>query len=146
AFSQEGKNYWVLKVSPVRVKDLLTAKFLVAYLPALVLGWLFLIPISIIQGMTPVSVLYSLLVTAMCLAGMCGILVGFGAAGANLNWEDPRRMNAGGLGCLGMILTALFVPIGFGLFILPLWIVSLFQMPEIYGYLAGLVLGASVSA
>lgn len=38
-FSQEGKNYWMLKVSPVRVGHLLMAKFLVAYLPALGLGF-----------------------------------------------------------------------------------------------------------
>src|SRR5512140_130534 len=31
-FSQEGRNYWMLKVSPVRVWHLLGSKFLVAYL------------------------------------------------------------------------------------------------------------------
>ena len=40
-FSHEGKNYWMLKVSPVRTVHLLTAKFLVAYLPALGLGLVF---------------------------------------------------------------------------------------------------------
>ena len=146
AFSQEGKNYWILKVSPLRAADLLAAKFLAAYLPALVLGWVFLIPISILQGMTLSAFLYSLLVTAMCLAGMGGILVAFGAAGANFTWEDPRRMNSGKNGCLGMILTTVFIPIAFGLFIGPLWLVAAFQLPEVYGYLAGLVLGVSVSA
>ena len=145
AFSLEGKNYWMLKVSPVRVWDLLTAKFLMAYLPALVLGWLFLVPISIIQGLSPLGFLYSLVVTAMCLAGMAGMLVGFGAAGANLNWEDPRRMNAGKIGCLGMILTFICAPLNFGLFIAPVLLAAAFQLPELYGYLAGLVLGVGMS-
>ena len=145
AFSIEGKNYWMLKVSPVSVRDLLTAKFLMAYLPALALGWLFLIPISILQGLPPLGFLYSLVVTAMCLAGMAGILVSFGAAGANFNWEDPRRMNSGRMGCLGMILTFLFAPITFGLFIAPLWFAAAFQLPDYSGYLVGLILGVGVS-
>lgn len=144
AFSHEGKNYWMLKVSPLRAQDLLTAKFLVAYLPALVLGWLFLIPISILRGMTMTAFLYSLLVTGMCLAGMSGMLVGFGAAGANLTWEDPRRMNSGPLGCVGMILTALFTPLAFGLFVGPLWVAAALQWPDYLGFLAGGLLGTGV--
>jgi hypothetical protein len=80
----------------------------------------------------------------MCLAGMNGILLGFGSAGANFEWEDPRKMNSGNMGCLGSILASLFLPLSFGLFIGPLWIVSAFQFPMIYGYLAGLILGISI--
>src|SRR6266498_388133 len=40
-FSHEGRNYWMLKVSPVGVWHLLASKFLVAYLPALGLGFIF---------------------------------------------------------------------------------------------------------
>jgi len=39
--SMEGKNYWLLKVSPLRVEDLLLAKFLMAYLPSIALGAVF---------------------------------------------------------------------------------------------------------
>jgi len=146
AFSQEGKNYWILKASPVRVADLLVAKFLVAYLPALALGSFFLTAISLLQGVPPLGYLYSLLITVVCLAGMSGILVGFGAAGANLTWDDPRKMNAGSLGCLGTFLTALFVPVSVGFFLGPLALTALFQLPEFYGYLSGIVFGVSVSA
>src|SRR6185436_1333774 len=48
-FSQEGRNYWMLKASPVRVWHLLASKFLVAYLPARSLGLVFLTIISIVQ-------------------------------------------------------------------------------------------------
>ncbi len=144
-FSQEGRNYWMLKASPVRVGHLLAAKFLVAYLPALALGWFFLIGISILQGIPLAGFLYSLLAVAMCLAGMTGILLAFGAAGANFNWEDPRKMNAGNMGCLGALLTVLFVPLAFGFFIGPLWLVAAFNLPQFYGYLAGFMLGVGVS-
>jgi hypothetical protein len=140
-FSQEGKNYWVLKASPVRTGQLLAAKFLVAYLPALSLGLIFLIVISIIQGFSTVQFLYSLIALIMCQAGTTGILLAFGVAGANFTWDDPRRMNSGGLGCLGQILTMLYLPISFGLFIVPLGLANALGFPIIYGYLFGLFIG-----
>ena len=145
-FSQEGRNYWVLKVSPVRTSQLLAAKFLVAYIPALALGLIFLIVISIVQGFSAVEFLYSLVVLIMCQAGTAGILLSFGVAGANFNWEDPRRMNAGSMGCLGQILTMLYLPVSFGLFIVPLGFAGFFGVPILYGYLFGLLIGVPITA
>ena len=144
-FSAEGKNYWLLKTAPIRARQLLTAKFLVAYLPALVLSILFLLGYSLLQHTAFFTVLYSLLALAMCLAGMAGLLVAFGAAGANFTWEDPRRMNAGNLGCVGSILAALFIPINLALFFAPLVIASALHLPEIYGFLMGSLLGVGAS-
>ena len=141
AFSQEGKNYWMLKVSPVRVWHLMAAKFVVAYLPALVLGSIFMTGVSVIQRLPIGSYLYSMVVTAFCLIGMAGVMVAFGAAGANLTWDDPRKMNAGWLGCFGMIVMVLLTAISFTLFVGPLWLVAFLELPEIYGYLGGLLLG-----
>jgi hypothetical protein len=144
AFSSEGKNYWILKASPVRAGHMLIAKFLIAYLPALSLGVIFMVAVSILQKASPAVFLYGLLATAMCQAGMTGILLAFGVMGANLNWTDPRKMNAGGIGCLGQILTALFLPISFSIFIGPLLLVSIFNWPQAYGYLIGLIAGIAV--
>jgi ABC-2 type transport system permease protein len=145
AFSSEGKNYWVLKSSPVSARHLLSAKFLVAYLPTLALGVIFMVAVSILQKASLVIFLYGLLATAMCQAGMNGILLAFGVAGANFNWTDPRRMNAGVIGCLGQFLTSLFLPISFGMFIGPLLLVSIFNWPQVYGYLVGFIAGVAVS-
>jgi hypothetical protein len=145
-FSQEGKNYWVLKASPVRTGQLLAAKFLVAYLPALSLGLIFLIVISILQGFSTVQFLYSLIALIMCQAGTTGILLAFGVVGANFTWDDPRRMNSGGLGCLGQILTMLYLPISFGLFIVPLGLAKALGFPIVYGYLFGLLIGVVTTA
>ncbi|MDP2995167.1 MAG: hypothetical protein Q8N46_08625, partial [Anaerolineales bacterium] len=145
AFSSEGRNYWMLKAAPVRASHLLTAKFLVAYLPTLALGLFFLAGISIVQKIPLAGFLYSLVAVAMCLAGLNGILLAFGALGANFKWEDPRKMSAGNLGCLGQFLTMLTLPLAFGLFIGPLWLVSAFNWPQVYGYLAGFILGVGVT-
>jgi hypothetical protein len=145
-FSQEGKNYWMLKVSPVRTSHLLAAKFIVSYLPPLGLGLVFLTVISIAQKLTLLEFAYSLIAIIMCLAGSAGILLSFGALGANFTWSDPRRMNAGGMGCLGQIATMLYLPISFGLFILPIGLTGFFNIPILYGYLAGLIVGSGVTA
>ncbi len=145
-FSQEGKNYWVLKVAPVRTAHLLTAKFLVAYLPSLGMGLVFLFAIAVLQKLPAVAFLYSLVAIVLCLAGMTGILLAFGVAGANFTWDDPRKMNAGGMGCLGQALTMLFLPVSFGLFIVPIGLVEFLHLPLGYGYLAGLLIGGGVAA
>ncbi len=144
-FSQEGKNYWILKVSPVRSSQLLAAKFLVAYLPTVALGSIFLVGIAIVQRMSILDFGYGLIAMLLCQAGMAGILLAFGAAGANFTWDDPRKINAGGIGCVGQIVTMLFLPISFLLFIAPLGLVSFFHLPLVYGYLGGLLIGGSVS-
>ncbi len=146
AFSHEGKNYWMLKASPVRASYLLMAKFLVAYLPTLGLGIIFLSVISILQKLSFVEFLYGLVAIVMCLAGMAGILLAFGVAGANFTWDDPRKMNAGTMGCLGQVLTMLYLPISFGLFIAPLGIAQFLELPMIYGYLTGLIVGTGITA
>ena len=146
AFSSEGKNYWMLKASPVRAAHLLTAKFLMAYLPTLALGALFMLAVSILQKASLAIFLYGLLATAMCLAGMSGLLLAFGVAGANFTWTDPRRMNAGVTGCLGQALAALFLPVAFGFFIVPLLLVTVLNWPQVYGSLAGAAAGIAICA
>lgn len=145
-FSQEGRNYWMLKVAPIHVWQLLGSKFLVAYLPSLGLGILFLTIITIVQGLSLLQFIYSFLAIVMCLAGMAGILLAFGVAGANFNWDDPRKMNSGAMGCFGQIVTIMYLPISFGLFVAPLGLVQLLEMPLLYGYLAGLILGCTFAA
>ena len=145
-FSHEGRNYWMLKVSPIRVWHLLASKFLVAYLPTLGLGFLFLAVISILEGLSVLQFVYSLIAIILCLAGMTGILLSFGVAGANFTWEDPRRMNSGMMGCFGQILTILYLPLSFGLFVAPLGLAQFLEYPLGYGYLAGLILGSAFAA
>jgi ABC-2 type transport system permease protein len=144
-FSHEGKNYWILKAAPVRSTHLLAAKFLVAYLPAVALSLFFLVGISIIQKLSPFELLYSLVAVLLCLAGITGILLAFGVAGANFQWDDPRKIGGGAMGCLGQFLTMLYLPISFGLFIAPPALSGLFNLPVAYGYLAGLLIGSAAA-
>ena len=77
---------------------------------------------------------------------MTGVLLAFGVTGANFTWEDPRRMNSGMMGCFGQLLTFIYLPISFGLFIAPLGLAQFVGYPLVYGYLAGLILGSAFAA
>ncbi|OGO25408.1 MAG: hypothetical protein A2W33_02850 [Chloroflexi bacterium RBG_16_52_11] len=144
-FSQEGKNYWLLKTAPVNTARLLAAKFLVAYLPTLFLVWAFLIVISLVQGVTPGALAFGMLVVLLILAGTAGLNLAFGVTGANFNWEDPRRISQGSAGCLGALASMVFLGVSLLLFFGPAILVKLFGGPTAIGQLVGLGLGGAAS-
>lgn len=144
-FSQEGKNYWMLKVSPVRPMHLLIAKFIVAYLPPVVIGSLIVLVLSTFRPTSILSVVYGVLIVAFSMMPMTSILVAFGVAGANFNWDDPRKMTSGRFGCMGMIVMSVYSLVTLGLFVVPPMLALFLRQPEIYGDAVGLVLGGVFS-
>jgi len=144
-FSQEGKNYWLLKSAPVSADQLLAAKFLVAYLPTLVLGCGFLLAVSLLQRAGLGALLFGLSVVALCFAGAAGVNLAFGVVGVNLEWNDPGQMTRGTTGCLGMIASAGYMLVTLTLFFVPPIGLALLGRSETAGQLAGLVLGGIVS-
>lgn len=144
-FSQEGKSYWVLKSSPTSSARLVAGKFLVAYLPVLALSWVFLLVISLVQGANLASLLFTMPVVALCIAGNAGINLTFGIIGAKFDWEDPRRMQRGGSGCLAAIASFAYLPTSLVLFFGPAVLLTALRVPEPIGQLAGLALGGVFS-
>ncbi len=144
-FSQEGKSYWLLKSAPVPAQYLLAAKFVVAYVPALTLGWVFMLALSLVQRAGLTVFLFGLCVVALSLAGAAGLNLMLGVTGANLKWEDPRHMNSGWSGCLGVFISLGYLCLDLGLFFLPPVILTGLGLPEVIGQLIGLALGGAVS-
>jgi len=144
-FSAEGKSYWILKAAPIDPRRLLTAKFLVAYLPSLFISLVFLTVFSILQKVSIGPAVYSMFVLTLSLAGMAGILLTFGVLGANFHWDDPRRISGGKMGCLGTLIAVLYLPLAFVLFIGPQVLTMVIDFPIGYAYLAGGVLGTGFS-
>jgi ABC-2 type transport system permease protein len=140
-FSMEGKSYWILKSAPIQPVRLLVAKYLVAYLPALVMCWAFLLVLSIIQGVSLSILIFGLLVETLCLAGLAGINLAVGIRGVNLNWEDPRKMARGTAGCLNSVISLGYLGISLVLFFVPPVFLPLLNLPEILGQGIGVVLG-----
>jgi len=116
-FSHEGKTYWLLKSAPISSIQLIIAKFTVAYIPSLVLGWLFIVIIGLVRATSLTTVIFNLLVVALCIAGVDGINLSFGVAGANFDWDDPRHMVSGLNGCFGALASIGFLLVGLALFL-----------------------------
>ncbi len=139
-FSQEGRNYWMLKVAPVRAAWLLIAKFLVAYLPGLIMGAVFLVIISLVRGASLSILFFGLAVIALSTLGSAGVNVAFGVTGVNLTWEDPRRMLSGWSGCTSMLVSVAYLGISLALFFGPpmlFTILGLETVGQVIGILAG---------
>jgi len=144
-FSQEGKSYWLLKAAPIRAVDLVTAKFWIAYLPALALGWGFVLLLAVVQAASPATVWFAFPVVALCLAGATGISLAFGIAGAKMDWEDPRQMQGTRSGCLGMLATGVYLVMALGFFQAPGLGAGALGLPAWSGQLVGLALGGLFS-
>ncbi|HEX7976220.1 MAG TPA: hypothetical protein VF498_17555 [Anaerolineales bacterium] len=144
-FSQEGKSYWLLKTAPVSVTQQLAAKFIVAFAPSLALGWVFLLGISLVQRASLGVLLFTLPVVAFCIAGNAGLNLAFGVTGANMDWEDPRKMQRGSSSCLGMLASLVYLPVSLVLFFGPPLAATLLGWPDAAGQAAGLLLGGAFS-
>ncbi len=149
SFSHEGRSYWLIKTTPVASRQILAAKFLVAYLPGLALGLIFLAVTSTLQHAGAAVTAYSAAMLVFSLAGAVGVNLAFGVAGVNLNWQgqgqSPRSMLRGTTGCIaslaGMGYLLLVVVVFFG----PPVGFSLLGLSEDLGRLVGLALGATAS-
>jgi len=144
SFTQEGKNYWMLKAAPISTRQLLTAKFLVGYLPPLVLCAIYLLVLQILKGANLFSIIVSLLAVGLILAGLTGIYLAFGVRGAKFDWENPSQTNRA-VGCLGSLVGTFYLAVCFGLFIMPPLGASLLGLPMEAGQLVGLLLGGIAS-
>jgi ABC-2 type transport system permease protein len=144
-FSQEGKNFWILKAAPISSRQLLTAKFLVSYIPTLLICSIYVLALQILKGGTPISAAISWLAVALALAGVTGIYLAFGTVGAKFDWENPAQMNRA-VGCLGSIAGMLFMPVCFGLFIVPPLLAGFLGLPILAGQVVGLLLGGAACA
>jgi len=144
-FSQEGKSYWLLKTAPVGTGQLVAAKFSVAFIPSVVLGWGFLLVISFLQRASLGMLVFTMIVVALCVAGSAGINLAFGIIGANMNWEDPRQMQKGGAGCLGALASMLYLPLSLVFFFGPSVLVTMLGWMEQWGQITGLLIGGAFS-
>jgi len=145
SFSQEGRHYWILKAAPVSPVQLLAAKFLVAYLPPIVVGSAFLVIISIVQRADLGTVAYGLVMIAFSIAGAVGVNLAFGVAGTDLKWQNPRRMLRTTFGCLSSLVGTVYMFLVAAVFFGPPIVFEIFGLPEVLGKLTGLVVGIAIS-
>ena len=69
----------------------------------------------------------------------------FGVLGVNLEWDDPRHMMRGGVGCFGSLASLAYLPVSLLFFFGPPLLLSLIGVPETIGQLIGLAVGGAIS-
>ncbi len=143
-FGQEGRSYWLLKTAPLKSWQLLLAKYLVALLPSLAIGWLFILAISLLQRASPMVLLFGILVVGLDIAGLAGLNLAFGVIGAKFDWEDPRYMVRGGVGCVAALAGLAYLVVSLSFFFGPALLASALGWPEMIGQGIGLALGSLV--
>ncbi len=141
AFSHEARAYWLLKTAPVSTARLLLAKGLVAYLPTLVICEVFFVASSLLQRSDATSMFFGVGVVALALAGSVGVNLAFGVAGANLDWEDPRHMVRGTIGCFGSLAGMAYMGLAAVFFFGPALLVGSFGGGQAMGHALGMILG-----
>jgi ABC-2 type transport system permease protein len=140
-FSMEGKSYWLLKSAPLSSRTLILSKFLVAYLPSLVICLVYVIVLGILKGSGPLALLNGILAVVVTLAGLTGIYLAFGTARAKFDWDNPNQKNR--TGCIGMLAGFGYLVICLCLFILPPLGAALLNLPLLVGQVVGLLLGSA---
>jgi hypothetical protein len=139
-FSMEGKRYWMLKMAPLNSRTLLTAKFLTAYIPSLLVCAIYIIVLQVFKGASLWSMAVGLLAVAAIMAGLVGIHLAFGVAGARFDWDNPNEVGRT-VGCFGGLAGMLYAGLCFALFAAPAILAGMLQLPVVLGQMVGLVLG-----
>jgi ABC-2 type transport system permease protein len=144
-FSREGKSYWILKAAPINPRRLITAKFLVGYLPPAIVCSIYILVLEILKRADPWAAAFKLISVCMMLAGLTGIYLALGIRGARFDWENPAQVHRT-IGCLGVLSGMLFLVICSMLFIFPVVLAQLFHFPTAAGQLFSLILGGVACA
>lgn len=92
AVSSEGKSWWVLRSAPISWDALLFGKFLVSYVPFLVLSTAALLVVGVLRGWSPTGMLIGWVGIALIGTGIIAMALGMGALWARLDWDNPRQM------------------------------------------------------
>ena len=165
AFAFEGRRYWAIKSSPIKRWELILGKFLVGYLPYLVLAGLLVPALElarslneatrgdtfdvsvVIQIMNPAVIGYALFVVAVVGAGVIAISLAIGSARPNMRWDSPHEMMTPDIGCISLVLYGGYLAITLLALTMPAAIGG-FPMLDRPGWLwvAGLTIGLGTTA
>jgi ABC-2 type transport system permease protein len=109
ALSAEGRAFWILKGSPVRLRRVLWVKFLFYLFPMMVLGLFLVIMTNRLLEMGLFISIISTVTIALLTLGITSLSVGMGVVYADFKQADPNRAFTGIGGLLTMIYAALAV-------------------------------------
>jgi ABC-2 type transport system permease protein len=109
AVSLEGESFWIIRSSPLRLKDFLWAKFWSSVLPLLVLSEVLIVLSNSLLKVTPVMMAIGIVTVFLMTFGITALGVGMGAIFPRFRYENVAQIPTGFGGIVYMLSTMLFI-------------------------------------
>jgi ABC-2 type transport system permease protein len=109
AVSLEGESFWIIRSSPLPLKDFLWAKFWSSVLPLLVLSEVLIVVSNILLKVSGVMMIIGVATVFLMTFGIAALGVGMGAAFPRFRYENVAQIPTGFGGIAYMIVTMLFI-------------------------------------
>ncbi|RJQ60436.1 MAG: hypothetical protein C4530_07600, partial [Desulfobacteraceae bacterium] len=106
AVAMEGEAFWIVRAAPVSLKTFLLIKFLIYFLPSLVLTECLIIATNLLLRVTLPMMILSTATILFLVPGVIALAVGIGAVYPDFRSENPAQAVTGYGGLLYMLLAA----------------------------------------
>jgi len=109
AVSAEKNAFWLIKSSPSPLKNFLWIKFVIYYLPLLILSEILIVATNILLQVTPIMMALSTVTVFFLVPGIVSMGIGLGAAYPDFKAENPAQTVTSYGGLVFMILCASYI-------------------------------------
>jgi ABC-2 type transport system permease protein len=109
AVSLEGEAFWIVRSSPLDLKDFLWAKFWSSVLPLLMLSEVLIVLSNIMLQVSPLMMLIGVVTVFLMTFGISAMGVGMGAVFPRFRYENVAQIPTGFGGITYMLITMLFI-------------------------------------
>lgn len=109
AVSLEGESFWIVRSSPLPLKDFLWAKFWSSVLPLLVLAEVLIVLSNVLLKVPAFMMIIGIVTAAFMSFGIAALGIGMGAAFPRFRYENVAQIPTGFGGIAYMIVTMLFI-------------------------------------
>ncbi|MBW1898483.1 MAG: hypothetical protein JRI61_05415 [Deltaproteobacteria bacterium] len=109
AVSTEKEAFWLVKAAPIRLRSFLWIKFIIYFIPLLVLTEVLIAVTNILLQVTPFMMILSLTTVFFMVPGIVSMGIGFGAAYPDFKSENPAQTVTSFGGLLYMMLSAGYI-------------------------------------
>ena len=109
AVSLEGESFWIIRSSPLSLKQFLWAKFLSSLLPLVILAGILIVISNIFLRVTPFMMTLSVMTVIMMTFGITALGVGLGSVFPRFRYENVAQIPTGFGGIIYMLIAMLFI-------------------------------------
>jgi ABC-2 type transport system permease protein len=109
AVSLEGESFWIIRSSPLELRDFLWAKFWSGMLPLLVLGEILIVLSNLLLRVSPFMMVLGAITVCLMTFGITALGVGIGAMFPRFRYENVAQIPTGFGGIVYMLVTMLFI-------------------------------------